>query len=103
MRLRWPLMLKRTHDADVKRILEIADQNISREYDRANKDGIARVHAWAQAATSAFFDIDMYQAKGAAIAAFQHAEQAFSPEPKTLSDHLYATTIKEDIHAATRP
>lgn len=99
--MRWPLMTKAEHEAEVKRLTDLMQAAVDREYDRATKDGMARVHAWATAATAQFFHIDMYRAKPAAIAAFQHAERTFSPEPKTLSDHLYATTIEEDIHAAS--
>jgi hypothetical protein len=91
--MRWPFMLKKTHRQMVDEMLEAYQQVIDQEYVRAMHDCRAAVHAWAVEATAEFFQIDMYRAKGAAVAAFQEAERMFAPN---------RTDVKEALDAAVR-
>lgn len=107
--MRWPWMTRSAHERHVEQIelhhqacAELMQEFLDREYARAVTDGKAKVQAWAREAAAAFFEIGPHEAKAAALAAFQNAERTFNPGPLTLSDHLYATTVKEDINAAVR-
>jgi hypothetical protein len=95
-------MSKAEHEREVKRVTELMQEAVDREFQRAMTEGRAQVRRWAVDANAEFFTIDMYRAKGAAIAAFQQAASQFGPAPLTLSDVLYAPAdVKEAIDAVT--
>lgn len=102
--MRWPLMTKAQHEAELARVTDLMQEAIEREFMRAMTEGRAQVRRWAVDANVEFFTIDMHRAKGAAIAAFQQAASQFGPAPLKLSDVLYAPAdAKEAIDAVTRP
>ena len=101
--MKWPFMTKAEHEREVKRVTDLMQEALDREYQRAMVDGRAQVHAWARDAAAEFFTIDTHRAKGAAVAAFQFAERQFGPAPLALSDVLYApANVKEALDAAVR-
>lgn len=79
--MKWPLILRKTHDAEV---FALRDQ-IKHEYSRALKDGRAQVHAWSRdAATNMFYTDrgmgDDPRARAVFTGAIQGAEKLFAPE-----------------------
>lgn len=99
--MRWPIMTKAAHEAELRRIIDLMQSAVDREYIRATNDGKAKVHAWARDANYEIFQVSGGSAKAVAIAAFQVAEHQFGPEPLTLSDVLYApANVKEAMSRA---
>lgn len=81
-------MTKARHDAEIRLTQYNAEQAINREYQRAMKDGRAKVHAWAIDSNYQMFSVDSTRAKSAAIMAFQEAERQFRPAPTTITEAL---------------
>lgn len=95
--MRWPFMLKRTHDDAIKFVWEIVD----REYNRAMKDGKAQVHAFMREANANVYNHPRPEI--AIRAVFQQAESEFGPPPTTMSAALSApANFEEAINAAAR-
>lgn len=98
--MRWPLMTKAQHEAELAELRELYQGFVDREFTRAMTEGKARVRAWAVDANYSVYHHGTPRA--AAAAAFQQAERQFGPDPITLSDALYApANVQEAIDAIT--
>lgn len=83
--MRFPLMLRRTHDALMDEVAAEANEAIRDEYKRAWNDGRAQVRLWAVNASSELFLSDGSKAKGLALTAFQDIIAQFKPEHRPYS------------------
>lgn len=100
--MRWPFMTKAEHEREIARVTDLMQEAVDREFTRAMTEGRAQVRRWAVDANARFFTIDMYRAKGAAVAAFQQAAQQFGPAPLSVSDVIYTpANVEEAIDAVT--
>lgn len=86
--MRWPFMLKKTHEAEFDQLTAIYQEMADAEYARAVADGRAKVHAWAIEANYNVFNHG--NARSAAIAAFQEAEELFAPSKIDIKEVLSA-------------
>ena len=86
--MRWPFMLKKTRDAEIDIIAHLMQEAVNIEYARAMADGRAKVHAWATEANYNVFNHG--NARSAAIAAFQEAEELFAPSRTDIKEVLSA-------------
>jgi hypothetical protein len=75
--MRWPFMLKSTHEAEIDHLSAVWQEMVDQEFDRATAQGRAAVHRWAVDANYNVFTHG--NPRGAASAAFQEAERMFAP------------------------
>jgi hypothetical protein len=95
-------MTKAEHEAEVDRITRVMERMIVQEYNRAMKEGKARVHAFMVEANANVFRSARPEA--AIRAVFQQAENEFGAPRLTLSEYLYGPqTIKEAVDATVSP
>lgn len=97
--MRWPLMLKRTHEADLKAAVTIMQSFVDREYARAVKEGNARVHAFMRDANARVFTHPRPEI--AVRAVFQQADREFRPAPLSVAERLNGPANLEEAIDAT--
>lgn len=93
MKLRWPFMLRRTHEEIVRGLRDNYQRRVDSEYARATQEGRQQVHAWAREANwNIFWGIDQGSSgsgfrgdqRSRSYAALQDAERQFAPSRTML-------------------
>jgi hypothetical protein len=95
-------MTKAQHEAEVKRVTDLMQEAIDREFQRATTEGYSQVRAWAVDAN--YNVLNHGNPRGAAAAAFQQAAYQFRPKPLTFKEVMQdgvPTNVKEAVDAVT--